>query len=70
MATWKHHHFCQNCRTLTECFGDLEQNLDGEPEITCREFHLAGGAINQDFLCEDCSIIAEAKERADLRENV
>lgn len=50
-----HSHPCQHCRTPVECCGDIEQNYDGFPPFICREFHLDGGAINRDFICESCA---------------
>ncbi len=40
----------------TECCGDVEQNYDGFPPFTCREFHLDGGETNADFLCDSCEL--------------
>ena len=66
--TFKHHHRCQDCQTKTECFGQLEDNYDGEPEITCREFHLQGGEINGDFICDYCQERRDERAAADRAE--
>ncbi len=61
-----HVHRCIRCKALVECGGAYEQNLDGEPEIICPEYHLPGGAIAE-VTCEACDekIAAElAIERA------
>lgn len=50
-----HHHACQDCGAKTECGGQIEQNYDGSPEWICGEFHLPGGDINGDFICEGCA---------------
>lgn len=50
-----HHHECQSCGAITECWGQLVQNHDGHPWIICREYHLDGGIVNRDFLCEACA---------------
>jgi len=55
MRTFKHHHPCQRCKAKTECFGQLEDNYDGWPEIVCLEFHMnASCDPNPDFLCDGC----------------
>ncbi len=55
MRVGPHHHPCSQCGVKTECGGTFEQNYDGFPEVICPEFHLAGGEINSDFLCEQCA---------------
>lgn len=62
MRIGPHHHPCQHCGAKTECSGTWEQNYDGFPEVICREFHLDGGTLNADFLCETC---AELEDRCD-----
>jgi hypothetical protein len=64
-----HSHECQRdgCTTQVECCGDLELN-DGEPWIICKEFHMPGGYINSDFICDECEAKREAewqKEQAE-----
>lgn len=61
-----HHHPCQDCGVKTECGGDWEQNYDGVPEVICREFHLDGGSINGDFLCDACLAKADDEQGAVL----
>lgn len=70
MAQRPHRHPCQHCKTPVECGGEWEQNIDGWPEVICREFHMEGGFTNPDFLCEDCADKAEQQARSDLLENV
>ncbi len=59
-----HHHACQHCGVKVECSGDLELN-DGFPRVVCPEFHRPGGTINQDFLCDECQLKAEADQRVE-----
>lgn len=54
MPRFTHHHPCQRCGERIECDGVLERNHDGWPETICRSFHLSGGAVNPDFICEGC----------------
>ena len=63
-----HHHACQRCGAKTECGGVFEQNDDGWPEVTCREFHLPGGDLNPEFVCETCFTAIEAELRYFLNE--
>jgi len=49
-----HFHPCQSCGAETPCEGLREQNYDGFPSVICLEFHLAGGLLNRDFVCEAC----------------
>lgn len=49
-----HHHPCQQCGAKTECGGTWEENYDGEPEVICAEYHLSGGQVNSDFICDGC----------------
>lgn len=60
-----HTHACQSCQADTECAGGLELNPDGFPDVICREFHLDGGTINGDFLCETCHAKAEADQQVE-----
>lgn len=55
MRVKPHSHPCQSCGVKTECGGTWEENYDGEPAVICPEFHLAGGEVNGDFLCEACA---------------
>lgn len=50
-----HHHPCQQCRIKTPCDGTWEENYEGVPSVICRAFHLDGGTVNPNFLCEDCT---------------
>jgi hypothetical protein len=45
----------------TECPGTWEENYDGEPPVICREWHVAGGGTNPDFLCDACYARPEAE---------
>jgi hypothetical protein len=45
------------------CDGELVANDDGWPTVICRAFHLDGGQVDSDFLCEEC----EEKARIDNR---
>ncbi len=54
MRVKPHSHPCQDCGAKTECGGTWEENYDGFPEVICPEYHLAGGDINRDFICEGC----------------
>ena len=49
-----HHHPCRACGVKTECPGAWEENYDGFPAVICPEYHLDGGVINPDFLCDAC----------------
>jgi len=49
-----HSHPCQGCQKPVECGGDWEANVDGCPEVICREFHEPNGGLNFDFRCDDC----------------
>ncbi len=49
-----HSHACQRCGAPTLCHGDLERNHDGCPAVTCRDFHLSNGEVNQDHICGRC----------------
>lgn len=35
-----HTHTCQTCHHLYPCHGELEQNVDGWPEVICDVYHL------------------------------
>jgi len=59
-----HHHPCQSCQVKLECGGTWTENYDGFPDVICPEFHRPGGTINQDFLCEECQLKAEASAPA------
>ncbi len=59
-----HSHACQRCGTPTACTGELEPNHDGFPVVTCRAFHLDGGQVDSDFLCEDCAEKVRAENHA------
>lgn len=50
MKTGPHEHPCTHCHVLTECWGDLEPNHDGWPEVVCVEFHIR----NSHLLCQTC----------------
>lgn len=62
-----HHHPCQACGQKVECGGTWEQNYDGFPEVICPEFHLAGGSINHDFVCEACDGQREEAANAEVQ---
>lgn len=62
-----HTHPCQDCGEETECHGELEANVDGEPEIICIEFHLLSGDLNPAFVCGSCQIHREDQDVVDLR---
>lgn len=49
-----HTHPCRFCKTPVECDGEYERNYNGEPEVICVHFHLAGGSIAF-VLCPDCA---------------
>lgn len=49
-----HHHLCEGCKIKTPCDGAWQRNHDGYPEVICRSYHLTGGRINPDFLCDSC----------------
>ena len=49
-----HTHKCQHCGTPVDCHGELESNDDGWPMVRCVVFHLDGGQVDSDFLCESC----------------
>ena len=55
MRIGPHHHPCQRCGAKTECEGLLLRNDDGFPEVICDKFHLDGGEVNADFLCDECA---------------
>ena len=57
-----HLHACQRCGTQTECCGEQEPNHDGFPVVTCRNFHLEGGQVDDTFMCAAC---AEAEQGID-----
>ncbi len=59
-----HHHPCADCGAKTECGGTWEENYDGCPEVICREWHLADGTTNPDFICEGCDWKREDAEKA------
>lgn len=59
-----HHHPCARCGIKVECCGDLEQNYDGWPEWTCREYHHESG-FTADFLCEDCAEYHHTQDEED-----
>jgi hypothetical protein len=46
-----HQHPCQRCFVLTECCGDIEQNIDGIPEWVCVEFDTQD---HSEFYCDAC----------------
>lgn len=54
MSTIRHFHKCADCGSKTPCSGTLEDNFDGDPPITCEEFHLSDGTLNPDWICERC----------------
>lgn len=49
-----HVHQCQRCGAETDCSGELVANDDGFPVVICRSFHLDGGQVDDEFLCQDC----------------
>ena len=53
-----HLHPCSRCDRPTECFGALEPNDDGWPVVRCLVYHLDGGQIDPDFLCDECIELA------------
>jgi hypothetical protein len=63
-----HHHPCADCGIKTECPGTWEENYDGSPEVICPEFHLGGGEINADFICEACEWKREDAAKAEKAE--
>ena len=58
-----HEHPCQSCGAPVACGGAWDHNPDGWPECVCRVFHLPGGALNPDCLCEHCAARAEAQRQ-------
>lgn len=60
-----HHHPCADCAAKTECPGEWEQNYDGVPDVICREYHLAGGYTDPDFLCDSCHALRADQDAAD-----
>jgi hypothetical protein len=65
-----HHHPCARCKAKVECCGDIEQNYDGFPEWTCREYHDIHTGQIAEVLCELCDAAAVAEALADEQENV
>lgn len=61
-----HTHPCRDCETPVECPGEWEQNVDGIPEVICREYHEEGGGTNYDFVCDACEAKREAEWRAEV----
>lgn len=49
-----HTHPCRDCRTPTECEGELLQNFDGHPETICHSYHVRGTPT----ICEACALAA------------
>lgn len=37
-----------------DCHGELVANDDGFPLVRCMAYHLDGGQVDPDFLCDDC----------------
>ena len=60
MRVKPHSHPCQRCGVKTECGGTWEENYDGIPPVICPEFHLTGGELNPDFICEACDAKGDA----------
>ena len=50
----RHEHACQRCGKPADCCGELVPNDDGFPTVICRTFHLDGGQVDPDFICDDC----------------
>lgn len=65
MRVKPHSHPCQSCGAKTPCSGTWEENYDGYPEVICPEFHGYGGIIDQDFICEGCSLADASTETAE-----
>lgn len=53
-----HEHPCERCGVGVDCTGDLENNVDGWPDVVCLHFE----QHRAECLCEDC---AELVDRAD-----
>ena len=51
-----HAHRCDDCAEDFECDGTLEKNLDGEPKVICRLYH-----VWAERLCPICRATAEVK---------
>ncbi len=52
-----HHHLCRCCETQkVPCDGTWSLNHDGAPEVICDLFHLAGGELNPECICDVCRI--------------
>lgn len=66
--TLRHGHPCQDCGTKTPCDGQIEQNYDGWPEWICAAFHLPGGVINADWICDSCQDRRDEKAQAEQDE--
>lgn len=61
----RHHHACTDCGTKTPCSGTLEDNYDGEPPITCDDFHLSNGTLNPDWVCDRCQGVRDDRVNAE-----
>lgn len=70
MSTIRHFHQCQDCQAKTLCTGTLEDNFDGEPPITCQEFHLSDGTLNPDWICDGCQVARNDAATADAQRMV
>jgi len=67
MRSAPHRHPCAICGVKVECPGEYEQNVDGEPEVICREFM---DWNRREFLCQDCGEQQAMRTVNDMLENV